>query len=44
MDEGLAIVGSANMDLRSLFLDYEVSAFVYKHAGDPRHFRLGRKR
>ncbi len=29
MDNELAMIGSANMDMRSLFLDYEVMLFVY---------------
>jgi cardiolipin synthase len=29
MDDELAVIGSANMDMRSLFLDYEVMLFVY---------------
>jgi cardiolipin synthase A/B len=29
IDDGLAIVGSANMDMRSLFLNYEVALFLY---------------
>jgi cardiolipin synthase A/B len=29
IDHELAIVGSANMDMRSLFLDYEISLFIY---------------
>lgn len=28
-DDDLAMVGSANMDVRSLFLDYEIAAFFY---------------
>jgi cardiolipin synthase len=29
VDDRLAIVGSANMDMRSLFLNYEVALFIY---------------
>ena len=29
MDEKLAMIGSSNFDIRSLFLNYEVSMFVY---------------
>jgi cardiolipin synthase len=29
VDEELAIIGSANMDMRSLFLNYEVALFLY---------------
>ena len=29
MDETLAMIGSANLDSRSLFLNYEVATFVY---------------
>ncbi len=29
VDDELAMIGSANMDMRSLFLNYEVSMFVY---------------
>jgi cardiolipin synthase len=29
IDHELAIVGSANLDIRSLFLDYEISVFIY---------------
>jgi cardiolipin synthase len=29
MDNELAMVGSSNFDIRSLFLNYEVSMFVY---------------
>jgi cardiolipin synthase len=29
IDHDLAVVGSANFDMRSLFLDYELSVFVY---------------
>jgi len=32
VDDGLAIVGSANFDMRSLFLDYEVALFFSKPA------------
>jgi cardiolipin synthase len=32
VDETLAIVGSPNFDMRSLFLDYEVALFFTKHA------------
>lgn len=31
-DDDLAMVGSANMDVRSLFLDYEIAAFFYDRA------------
>ena len=30
--DDLAIIGSANMDMRSLFLNYEVALFLYCHA------------
>lgn len=29
IDHELAIVGSANLDIRSLFLDYEIAVFIY---------------
>ena len=29
IDHDLAILGSANLDMRSLFLDYEIAAFIY---------------
>lgn len=29
IDHDLAIVGSANLDIRSLFLDYEIAVFIY---------------
>jgi cardiolipin synthase A/B len=29
VDERIAVVGSANMDMRSLFLDYEIALFLY---------------
>ena len=29
VDDDLAIIGSANMDMRSLFLNYEVALFLY---------------
>ena len=29
IDDGLAVIGSANMDIRSLFLNYEVALFCY---------------
>jgi cardiolipin synthase len=29
VDERIAVVGSANMDMRSLFLDYEIAMFFY---------------
>ena len=29
IDRELAIVGSANLDMRSLFLDYEIAVFIY---------------
>jgi cardiolipin synthase len=32
MDDELAMIGSANMDMRSLFLNYEVAMFVYSAA------------
>jgi cardiolipin synthase len=31
-DEDLAVIGSANMDMRSLFLNYEVSLFIWSRA------------
>ena len=31
-DDRLAVIGSANMDIRSLFLNYEVSLFVWSTA------------
>jgi cardiolipin synthase len=31
-DDDLAIIGSANMDMRSLFLNYEVSLFIWSRA------------
>ena len=30
-DDQLAVIGSANMDNRSLFLNYEVALFLYSH-------------
>ena len=35
IDDALAVVGSANMDMRSLFLNYEVALFLY----DPEQVR-----
>lgn len=32
IDSQLATVGSANMDIRSLFVDYEIALFLYSHA------------
>jgi cardiolipin synthase len=32
VDDDFAVVGSANMDIRSLFLNYEVALFLYSHA------------
>jgi cardiolipin synthase len=32
LDNHLAVIGSANMDNRSLFLNYEVALFLYTHA------------
>lgn len=32
VDESLAVVGSANMDMRSLFLNYEVALFLFSAA------------
>jgi cardiolipin synthase len=32
IDDGLAVIGSANMDMRSLFLNYEVALFLYDPA------------
>jgi cardiolipin synthase len=29
IDSDIAVLGSANLDMRSLFLDYEISVFVY---------------
>jgi cardiolipin synthase len=29
IDNDLAILGSANLDMRSLFLDYEIAVFIY---------------
>jgi cardiolipin synthase len=29
IDDDLAILGSANLDMRSLFLDYEIAVFIY---------------
>ncbi|MCB2180905.1 MAG: PLDc N-terminal domain-containing protein [Desulfobulbaceae bacterium] len=31
VDDDMAMIGSANMDLRSLFINYEVAVFVYSH-------------
>lgn len=31
VDDDLAVVGSANMDIRSLFLNYEVALFLFSH-------------
>jgi cardiolipin synthase len=38
-DDRLAVVGSANFDMRSLFLDYEIALFL---TGQPEVARLGR--
>ncbi len=32
-DEDLAVLGSANLDLRSLYLNFELSLFLYSGAG-----------
>ena len=32
IDDDLAVIGSANMDLRSLFLNFEVALFLYSRA------------
>jgi cardiolipin synthase A/B len=32
VDDDLAVIGSANMDMRSLFLNYEVAVFLYSRA------------
>jgi len=32
IDRDLAILGSANLDMRSLFLDYEIAVFIYTPA------------
>ncbi len=32
VDDRLAVVGSANMDMRSLFLNYEIVMFTYSEA------------
>jgi cardiolipin synthase len=32
IDDHLAVIGSANMDMRSLFLNYEVALFVWSRA------------
>ena len=32
IDHDLAILGSANLDMRSLFLDYEIAVFIYTHS------------
>jgi len=32
MDDDIGVVGSANFDMRSLFLDYELSVFLYSRA------------
>jgi cardiolipin synthase len=29
IDDDIGILGSANLDMRSLFLDYEIALFVY---------------
>ena len=39
VDESIAVVGSANFDMRSLFLDYEVALFF---SGLPEVTRLAR--
>jgi cardiolipin synthase len=31
IDHQVAVLGSANLDMRSLFLDYEIAVFVYTH-------------
>jgi cardiolipin synthase len=33
MDDEFAILGSANIDIRSLFLDYEIAMFIYSQNG-----------
>lgn len=32
VDDGIGITGSANMDMRSLFLNYEIALFIYTEA------------
>jgi cardiolipin synthase len=32
IDDGLAVVGSMNMDLRSFFLNYEIALYIYDKA------------
>jgi cardiolipin synthase len=29
IDHEIAVLGSANLDMRSLFLDYEIAVFIY---------------
>ena len=41
-DDQLAVIGSANMDMRSLFLNYELSLFVWSPARGRAGRRLGR--
>jgi len=33
MDDEFAVLGSANIDIRSLFLDYEIAMFIYSRNG-----------
>ena len=40
-DDQLAVIGSANMDMRSLFLNYEVALFVWTPAQVDAGRRLG---
>ncbi|AFQ44153.1 cardiolipin synthase [Desulfosporosinus meridiei] len=43
VDNHLALVGSANMDMRSFFLDFEVSAYIYDQSTSKRlidHFEM----
>ena len=42
-DDQLAVIGSANMDMRSLFLNYEVALFVWSPAQVARGRRLGQR-
>ena len=41
-DDQLAVIGSANMDMRSLFLNYEVALFVWSPAAGRGGRGLGR--
>ena len=42
-DDQLAVIGSANMDNRSLFLNYEVAVFLYSREHGRRRLGLGKQ-